>query len=324
LIGPRMVRTGVDLGSESVKLLVGEGNGRLERILHAGIEPWDPPETRDDAARASGALGRLLKRLNLKRRQLGRIAVGINGIDSSLREICLPTLTEPELRRALPYEARKHLFIEGMADPALDCQILGEAPPSDDGAEPQIRVLLAAVPGSARAFPLTVLGRVGLEPEVVDLEPLALLNAVVSICGAQMNGGAICALDLGSRQAVMHLTARSGGVLSRPVGPGVPSSRDDDSMAGYADEIIERVRETATFYRGRHRLEVDRMLVGGGGAMLPGMIDRLCAATDRPVELLDPFKTLTKTPDAALGVGDQAPRFATACGLCRWWDDSHV
>lgn len=324
MIGPRMVRTGVDLGSESVKLLVGEGNGRLDRILHAGVEPWDPAEAGDEISRASGALSRLLRRLNLKRRQLGRIAVGINGIDASVREVVLPALTEPELRRALPYEARKHLFIEGMADPALDCQILGEAPPSDDGEGPQVRVLLAAVPGSARAFPLSVLGRVGLEPEVVDLEPLALLNAAMYVCGGRMNGGAICALDLGSRQAVLHLTARSGGVLSRPVGPGVPSSRDEESMAAYADEIIERVRETATFYRGRHRLEVDRVLVGGGGALLPGIVERLRAATDRPVDSFDPFATLTQTPDAARGVADQAPRFSTACGLCRWWDGSDV
>ena len=82
MIGPRMVRTGIDLGTGSVKLLVGEGSPRLERVLHAGSEEWDPADAADDVGRAAAALARLLKRLNLHRKQLGHIAVGINGIGS--------------------------------------------------------------------------------------------------------------------------------------------------------------------------------------------------------------------------------------------------
>jgi Tfp pilus assembly PilM family ATPase len=311
------------LGAGSVKLLVGEGSARLERALHAGAEAWDPADAGDDAGRAAAALMRLLKRLNLNRKRLGRIAAGTNGIGSSVREILLPALTEAELRRALPFEARKHLFLEGMSEPVLDCQILGDGPPAEEGGTPQIRVLLAAVPAESRAFPLTVLQLAGLEPEVVDLEPLANLNAAFAE-KKPAAGGALGVLDLGARQAAIYLSTREGGFLSRPVGPGVPAGDDGESVATYADELVERLRETATFYRGRHRLEIDRILISGGGALVPGLVDRLRGGYERPMEAFDPLQSLLKSNSGMAELVGHGPRFTTACGLCRWWDHAEV
>ena len=107
-----MIRTGIDLGTGSVKLVRGEGEPVLERTTHLGIEDWDAAENGDDAARAAGALRRLLDRLKLAKSRLGSIAVAVGGDDASLREVVMPSLTEEELRQALPFEAQKHLNLE--------------------------------------------------------------------------------------------------------------------------------------------------------------------------------------------------------------------
>ena len=240
----------------------------------------------------------------------------------SVREVLLPDLTEADLRRALPFEARKHLFLEGMVDPVLDCQILGSGPPSEDGGPPQMRVVLVAVPGSSRRFCLDVLRRAGLEPEVIDLETLANLNA--ALAETKPAAGALGVLDLGAQQAALHLSALEGGVFSRPVGPGVPARDEGDALVAYADEIVERLRETSTFYRGRHRQEIERILITGGGALVPGLEDRLKGSLERPMEVFDPLRTLTKSTAGLAALSGQGPRYATACGLCRWWDNADV
>ncbi len=325
MFGPGKARTGIDIGTGSVKLVRGEGSASLERITHVGVEDWDPPGPAGDVARAAAALGRLLARLHLGGGHLGRIAVAVGGDDSSFREVILPSLSEVELRQALPFEAKKHLFLESMSSPVLDCQILGPAPPGEDGGM-QIRVLLAAAPASGRDFPLHVLARAGLEPEVVDLEPLAALNALLAVAGPEADSGkALGLLDLGGRHAVLHITGRDGGVVSRPVGPGAPAkNRAREDVASYAETIVERVRETLTFYRGRHRAEVAKLFLAGGGIVLPGLSDLLIEKAGLPAAVFDPLNGFAPSGRGAEGVAVSGPRFVTACGLCRWWDGAHV
>lgn len=323
MFGPGTARTGIDLGTGTVKLVRGEGEPRLQVITHLGLEDWDPAGAGDDVSRASGALRRLLSRLGLIRGKLGRIATSVPGEESSAREVIMPPLTEAELRLALPFEARKHLTLDVMSDPVLDCQALGPAPPAEPGDPEQVRVLLAAVPRERRDFPLTVLARLGLEPEVVDLEPMASLNALLGAAPSIPPEQPIAVLDLGGRQAALHITRRAGGFLSRPVGPGVPSGSEDATWSTYVDELASRIRETMTFYRGRYRQEIGHIHLAGGGALRPGLPDRLSRGVDKLVSVLDPSHGLKVEVRGGAAVAT-GPRFVTACGLCRWWDNVDV
>jgi type IV pilus assembly protein PilM len=325
LFGPGKVRTGIDLGTGSVKLVRGEGSDRLELISHVGVEDWDPPGSIGEVTRAAEALGRLLSRLGLTKNRLGKIAVAI-GEEASLREVVLPALTEDELRQALPFEAKKHLFLENMASPVMDFQILGAALSAEAGGGPQIRVLLAAASTAHRDFTLRVLGRVGLEPEVVDVEALASLNALFAHAATEGKPDRVIGLvDLGSKQAVLQVGSRSGGLLSRTLGPGAPArGSTDETLASYAEKIVERLRETLTFYRGRQKQDVSELFIAGGGALLPGLVERLRKGAGSSVALLDPLKGLADGARGMDEVGASGPRFVTACGLCRWWDGANV
>jgi Tfp pilus assembly PilM family ATPase len=315
LAGSRVVRTGIDLGTGSVKLARGEGRPWLDRITHLGVESWEP--TGDDIARASSALRRLMKRLNLSRRRMGHIAVAVGGEQSSIREVFLPSLSEDEFRQALPYEAKRHLPLEGVPAPVLDFQILGTAPSPDEGGPGQVRVLLAAIPGTQRSFVLQVLQRAGLEPAVIDLEPLSQLNAMLAVI-PEDGDHAFGLLDLGARQASLHITQRSGRLLTRVLGPS-PTNGSDPGEQAYA-KLAVRIRETLTFYRGRYRQDVFGLYAGGGGALVPEALDRLGKALGSEISVLDPIGDLAQNAEKPEDLPAAAPRFVTACGLCRWWD----
>lgn len=326
MIGRQGARTGIDLGSASVKLVRGVGKARLERITHAAIEPWDAQGGANGMSGAAQGLLKLLAREGLRRGDLGRLAVSMGAEEASFREVVMPELTEAELAGALRFEARKHLNLDELTDaesgePVLTFQILGPAPAAEDGGR-EMRVLLAAVSRKRRQAVLEVLRRAGLDPEVIDLEPLAGLNALF---GQQPAGDEVLALvDLGARQAAVHVSARQGGFFSRSLSLPAPAAGDAPALAPYAENLRELIRETFTFYRGRFRREIRSIYLGGGGALLPGLAGLLRGMVDWPVAVFDPLEGLLARAPAKTDPAAGGARFVTACGLCRWWDAQDV
>ncbi|MFO7653331.1 MAG: pilus assembly protein PilM [Candidatus Krumholzibacteriia bacterium] len=361
MFGPRTVRTGIDLGGAAVKLVRGRGVPQLQAITHVGWEPiGEAVEGRiisvgvaptDDPERAPGpdpataraglpdaqpsptaadlgsdtagkALKRLLGRLQLGRRNLGRVAVGLGGEAASFREVELPPLTEAELRRALPFEARRHLNLDQMTDPVLDFQILGPGDQDPETGAEQVRVLLAAVARGERDRLLKALRVAGVEPEVVDLQPLAGLNAVL----AQMQppaAGAIALLDVGARHAAVHVSGTDGALLSRTLPGGGPPT-NGERLNVWCTNLAAQLSETLTFYRGRQRRQVESVVLAGYGSLVPGLRELLQQNLKTPLTVLDPLASLA---DGARGREDaqgREPLFLTACGLCRWWDGADV
>jgi len=323
--GSTMTRTGIDLGTASVKLVRAVGAARVEVITHAGLEEWDRVPSGERVAAAAGALRRLLRRLGLRRGQLGRVAVAAGGHEVSLREVLLPPLTAEELRRALPYEARKHLDLEGMTEPVLDAQILDPSLEAPNGEGPRMRVLLAAAPAAARDFALAVLDELGIDPHVVDVEPLAALNELLARAPERTGAGAeaLALLDIGAAHTALHVAGRRGGVLSRRVGDGVGACGEDGAADRFA-AMVDRVRETLTFFRGRHRREIAGVFLAGGGALREGCAESLGRALGREVAPLDPIADLGREARGARQAAAGGPRYVTACGLCRWWDEDDV
>jgi Tfp pilus assembly PilM family ATPase len=327
-MGGTKARTGIDLGTTSVKLVRGVGGAGLERATHVGVEDWDPPaEGLADDVRAAGALSRLLDRLGLSRRSLGRVAVAIGGDAVSVREVSMPVLSERDLRRALPFEAKKHLFLDGMESPCFDFQILGHMRGGGDEAQEEMRVLLVAAPRPVRDFPIRVLGRVGIEPEVVDLEQLAGLNALLAThpfpSSEDANESGYGFLDLGADQARLHLVHPEGGFLTRSVAAGAYSNGRAE-LQGSLTELSGRIRETITFYRGRYRRGVKAIYLAGGGAALKGLPEGLEQILGLPVATLNPLQGIAGSARGVEAVAAAGPRFVTALGLCRWWDGQDV
>lgn len=319
------VRTGIDLGSCAVKLLRGDGGASLQRLTHAGIETWAPGETGDQVAPAAAALERLVRRLGLSRRSLGRIAVAAVDDDVALREVVVPAMPEDDLRRSLPFEARRHLYYEGMESPILDAQVLGVAGAVEGEVGPSMRALIVAAPQRNRDFAVAVLGAAGLEPEVVDLEPLATLNATAWLRGDRTSDPhPLALLDFGRQRTRLSISHRDGGLLTRTVGPGVPAEEDQDAVAGFSSMVASGIHETLLFYRGRYRREITRVDLSGGGALRSEMVRRIAEGAGITMQLLDPLRSGLTAESIDAETRAQGPRFTTAYGLCRWWDESDV
>ncbi len=308
----KTIRTGIDIGTTSVKLVRGSGRDGIDVVTHAAIEEIVPVGA-DEVAAAGAAVARLLGRLGLRPKQLGRVATAVGGPELACREVALAAMDDDILEQALPFEARRHLELDAMAQPVLDCQVLGPVP---DGPG-QVRVLFAAVPRAVRDVPVRVLAEAGVEPDVVDLEPLAGLNALLgSGHGVPGDEEALGLLDLGGARTTLNLWSPAGGIMSREI-PAGGGGADGDAWNG---GLTAGIRETIVFYRGRYRRDIGRLHLVGGGALRPGLADSLAAALDMPVTVLDPLQGLALEPAFTGDARDAGSRLAVACGLCRWWD----
>jgi type IV pilus assembly protein PilM len=181
--------TGIDIGTSCIKLVRRRTGGKIEKVLNAGLEPISP-DADAWAAHAAESLHRLLKRLKLQRKDLGRVSLAVSGASVSLKQVDLPALSDAELRNSLKYEARKHLTLENPGQSALDCQVLSRS-------GEKMAVIFAGAPEELVESRVRILDRAGIEPEIVDVAPLAILNGLYSRSGIDP-GETIAIIDLGS------------------------------------------------------------------------------------------------------------------------------
>ncbi len=292
ILGRKQVkRTGIDFGTMSVKIVHAVGSDRIERITHLGSRNWD----RDDEESAADSVRGLLKDLGLSKKQLGRVAVSISSPNTIVREVTVPAMSADEFRQSTPFEARKYMQLQESDSLISDGQVLVMNAKPDDEESTEMTALIAATTSTDRAAILSILSRAGIEPEVIDTEPTASLNALLGTRVRDQEeddafAPAFALLDLGGRRASLYISADHGGFMSRTIWEGSPPSSDEESEKEFIRTIATRALETLTFYRGRFRREVSEIRLMGGGALKPGRSDALAKALNRNVETFDPLR----------------------------------
>lgn len=345
MLSRRGAVTGIDVGHQAIKLVRLENGGTEPlRLTHWGVEEL-PPDREATSRLQAEALRRLLGRLRLRPRLLGRVAAAVGGRDVHLRQVALPRLEPEDLRKALPYEARKHLPLEGITHPTVDCQILNGIPRRDAEDSETQDVLLVATSRETRNRLLETLADAGIDPEVLDAQPLPAVNAILDARPGD-DAGWVIVLDVGAGSTTLAAVLPDGSFYSRSLeftGGGLTRSLERalgveapeaeilkrelgkdaeeggsvvrDHLRGLTSGVIETVR-----FLGVRKREspVSRIFLCGGGTLLSGLRDQLSAALHVPVEYPDPFRELQvsgRRPEAA-----EIPWLVGALGLARWWD----
>lgn len=317
-MGKRMiVRTGIDIGAANVKFVRCEGEERMEACTHVGLRTLADMEGETAEAKAGNAVKEILAELGLGRNQLGQVITCVGAARSAVREVMMPPLTDEEFALTLPFEARKYLNLDDAEELVVDgCVLEREAGAEGEGGT---LVLMAASERSARDYPVRVLDRAGLEPEVVDVEPLALMRSLNTGADMRENDPAHAMVNLGHDGAYIVITYRGAGLLHRTLWQGA-TPEDDAGQQEWIREVAGRTLETLTFYRGRYRREVEVIHLVGGGALAPGRCEALAKVVNRDVV---PGRPLSRFAREAKGYQENKDReavFETACGLCRWGD----
>jgi type IV pilus assembly protein PilM len=335
---------GVDIGSAAIKVVElsadGQGNGRGP-VVRAAASAATPPATIEegrikDAAAVGRALRALVQDAGIRTR---RAVAAVNGQVALMREVRMPQVPPEEIRQAARFEVERYLPYP-IAEVTFDTVPIGE---SRDGGNNRLDVLVVAARTDVLKQHIAALQAAGLDPAVVEVEPLAVVRAVASRAAAEhvtacihlgssvtmilvAEGEAprvIRTVAFGTAQLLEAAASRLGetpqGLQARlaaagTAGEGLSSLRDaiDESLGS----LVMEIRRSLEYYGGRYRSVVpDRVVVTGGGGVLPGVTASLAATLDMPVELGDPFTDLGGFPQS--GAPATAPAYAVAAGLAR-------
>ncbi len=188
---------GVDIGSTSVKLVELSGSPRafeLENISVVAVP--------DDAS--SSAYGKAMS-LVLEGKDLvtSRTAISVSGRKVAVRGMRFPALGRAELDGALRYEGSQVIGFELHGSYLDHCVIESEASPSD-----MMDVLFVAARKETVDAKIAVLEEAGLEPRVVGVDALVLLDALLLEEGLPETCGVI---DIGALSTSIGI-ARKGTV----------------------------------------------------------------------------------------------------------------
>ncbi len=318
------IRTGIDLGTSSVKLVRGVGKDKLDRVTHVGSRDWHSVSPELASEKAAAALLELLSELGLKTGDLGRVITSVGGADTSVREATLPLMSPEEFRQALPFEGRKYLSLDNLDEPTIDGQII-ETVIGDGETQGSILALLAATSRTKRNFVLESMHKAGIQPEVVNVEPIAHLNSMLHFEAPESHNDdhAMALLDLGAKRANLMVSYRGSGLLSREIWHGDQPDGTADGEASYLRDIATRTLETLTFYRGRYRREVDTIYLTGGSALKKGRADELGRIMNREVVTARPLSDVAGDAKGFDDLSDTESLFVTACGLARAEDEGY-
>jgi len=261
------------------------------------------------------------------------------------RVIKVPKMTDKELKSAVPYEAEQYIPLP-LKDVNFDYQVLDETKETKDNKGTMEVLLVAATKSLVEKYVKIIkdarLIPIGLEPETLAL------SRVVGDTKDQPNPSVIVTIDTNSTtvivtyKGVVRFTrniSTGGDALTRAIvqSLGFDFTQAEEYKKTYGldanqvdgkvftaikpvfDIILGEIKRAFFFYT-THNSDVNirRVVVCGGTALMPGLLYYLTTNLNLEVELADPWQKITfpsKLAKEKQFLSEKGPFFVTAVGL---------
>ena len=334
---------GLDIGSSSVKTaeLRPIRKGGFE-LVSLGREDLSPDCVVDGVIISklpvSDAIGRIFTQQGIKNR---RVATSICGHSVIVKKIALPVQSDEELAESIRWEAEQYIPFD-IADVNLDYQVLGENTSTGN-----LDVLLVAIKKEKITDYTSVIKMAGKTPILVDVDAFALQNAY-EVNYEPTNDRTVALLDIGASTMTINIISGTDFLFTRDVGvggqqytdfiqkefnlnfnqaqalkhgeavEGINPSESQHVIESVTEIICLEIQKTFDFFKSTTTVDhIDRMIVSGGAAHTPGLIETLARKFQIPTERFDAFRRISFDPKrfSSSIIADRAPDFAIAVGL---------
>lgn len=307
---------GLDLGSYAVKAVALRQSHRGWALLAAG-ELAMPAGERVTQERVAETAAGLLDTLGLRR---ASIASALPGQAVIVKRLILPRMRPAELAEAIPWEAERQIPF-AIADVQLDYHVIRSGTALPAGA---LDVLLVAARRDRVSERAAAIAATGRKAAVLDVEAFALANAY-AMNYPDRTDPLSAIIHIGWSSTVVCLLEHGQPVLTRDISVGGSACREGvieeptlDAAATLREahlHLMLEIRETLDCYRsptGEGRLS--RLVLSGGACQVDGLSALLDQEFRTTVEILDPFRRITRLT-RAVGAEADGPEYAVAVGL---------
>jgi type IV pilus assembly protein PilM len=304
----------LDLGSYTVKVVQGKPGKTIQ--VERTVEVFNPlgtvvPSDEAGAEKLAQLVGNVFTDHNLAKTDV-RLSLPENIVSTKI--ISIPPLSDAELASAINWQAEQHIPIP-LDELSLEYQVIYR--PDRKNREEPMRVLLVGVRKSIVEKYLDVFLRVGIEPTILETQTLSLLRSLqftpdepstlVVHSGASLTNLAI--VHQGELRFV-YTFASAGQMLSRATEQGIQLDAkqaeqykrtyglDPQQLQGKVREILlpavhsiilEMQKSMQFFVSQANAQPIKRVLLSGGTAQLPGLIQYITEQLGVEVLVAAPF-----------------------------------
>lgn len=336
---------GLDISDSSVKLVeLAQGAGPVLRLEHFAREPLEIGWVADGQIEKFDEVVEAVRRVLTKSgTRCRRAALAMPSATVITQKVVLPAgLREDELELQVETEAAQILPFP-LDEVSLDFCVLGPHP----GLPGEVEVLIAASRKDRVQDRQGLLEAAGLRPVVVDVASHAArlaLRRLVATWPETSREALLALVEIGAETTVLTVLrgeevvyeraqAFGGALLSqqiareagwpleeaerRKIARELPEALEAALVPPFVTELAQEIeRALQFFFNSTPHLQVDRVLLSGGTAGLPGLDAAVRAATGFPAQVLDPFEGMALGPGVREArLRREAPAYLTACGL---------
>ncbi len=328
---------GLDVGSSAIKALQLSQNGSGLKLAALGIAPLPPDVivegTIREPAVVTEAIQEAVSRAGVSTKDA---AIALSGRELIIKKIQIPTVPAKELHDAMQLEAEHHIPF-AIDEVYLDYHVVGKP-------EETMDLILVAVKKSKVTEYVSVVEAAGLTPVVVDVDGFALGNQF-ELNQPEERGEAVALVDIGASAMKTNVVRDGASIFARdiPFGGknytqaiaqhlrisidqaeaaklgkdvGIPWDSIVAALEAVSRELSLEIQRTFDYFASTAESErIGKIVLAGGCAQLPGLVDYLSSTWGIRVEVARPFDHIHVGAAHTDMVASAGPGLAVAVGL---------
>lgn len=345
---------GIDIGTSAIKIVeLDKKSGRFS-LSNYGIFELKGSDSRVSGSSQTGdwqnilrmpdqeiaeGIRELVKKTGMRSTD---VIASIPSFSTFATVIEMPYVSNEDLARALPFEAKKYVPIS-LDEVVLDWSIVGviDSQQSSILTKPStVEVFLAAVPRDETVKYQNIMKSAGLNLRALELENSALIRGLLGndlSCTAIVNiGGRSTSIIVVNKgyERISH-NYEIGGfevtkAISQSLGVGLKRAEDlkrkfglkkgeenivTDSVISLVDMMVFETQKTVSNYEEAKKEKVANIILVGGLANMPGFGDYFREKLARPVIIGNPFSKITYAEDLETIIPELRSLLSVAIGL---------
>ncbi|MBI1820145.1 MAG: type IV pilus assembly protein PilM [Nitrospirae bacterium] len=336
---------GMDIGESSIKLSVISKKEEKFFLDYAHILPFMPNgrsdgnnENRENYPLTPEMLISLKGVFENFQFKKNPVVVNYTGKTPLIRYLKLPEMPQNEVEEAIKWEAQK-LMTEPLETKVIDYAVLQK---NEESGKVVLHLILVAVDKSDISEELNNIGRAGIYPRLMDVNPLALLK-VVELNHSPEKDHDLIFMDIGSakmeinicREGVLRFTRQikhGGNDISRAMmaketisfdeaenikkKDGLNHSEFKSVIKEEMDRMVLEVQRSMDYYRTQFRDPLfQKIILMGGTPLMAGFRDYFETHFDLPVVLENPFSSMVCSSDFLKELNPMGSLWAGSIGL---------
>jgi len=315
---------GLDIGSSAIKVVVlGQRKTPGPRpIVGHHLLPLKAGQDADASEAVKSAVATLQLPVN-------EVSLSVSGQWVIMRVVEMPVMKSGELSQALPFEAQRYLPFS-VQEVVIDGAILG---PSEANKQ---WVLIVACKRELLTRRIDWVKRAGLEPVLVDVDALAVANAVLSAsngASAEAKKGTRAVIDVGARltnlvifrgqspylvrdipwggeKLTRHIADQLGteaATIAKELAQGAVSPELQNAMKLTCEALVSELQLSFDYFENRFGQAPESVLVSGGWSQSVAFVEALKGYFPQSVTQWSPARELSGQFAVAYGLALRTP-----------------